>query len=108
MKTIDRDELKNKMDAGDDFVLVEVLPPKSYAKFHLPGALNIPLANNFEQEIEKIVPDREEAVVVYCANKECQASPEAAKKMDQMGYKNVYDYEEGKKDWQSAGLPIEK
>ena len=42
-----------------------------------------------------------------CASFECHASPMAAKRLDQMGYKNVYDYEGGMKDWKGAGYPVE-
>ena len=108
MKTIGRDELKQKIDAAEDFILIDVLPPEQYRKFHLPGALNLPLEEGFEDEIQKIIPDKEQMVVVYCANEQCQASPTAAKMMEELGYSNVYDYEQGKQDWKDAGLPIEK
>jgi NhaP-type Na+/H+ or K+/H+ antiporter len=40
-QNISREQLKAKMDRGDDFVLVEALSPKHYASSHLPilGAL---------------------------------------------------------------------
>ena len=37
--TITREELKAKMDRGDDFVLLEVLGEASYRRAHLPGAI---------------------------------------------------------------------
>jgi len=41
-KDITRDELKEKMDRGDDFVLVDALSHQHYASRHLPGAINLP------------------------------------------------------------------
>lgn len=105
MQPIDRNELKNMMDRQKDFVLIETLPEESFNKEHLPGAINIPTnADDFEERVKEAVPEKDKPVVVYCANKECPASPEAAKKLEEMGYKAVFDYEEGKEDWREAGL----
>ena len=41
-KTISRDELKQKIDRKDDFLLVETLPATAYHHNHLPGAINLP------------------------------------------------------------------
>ncbi len=40
-------------------------------------------------------------------DEDCDASPKAAERMEQLGYERVYDYEGGKVDWQEAGLPTE-
>jgi hypothetical protein len=37
----------------------------------------------------------------------CQNSPQAARRLEALGYGNVYDYEEGKQDWIEARLPTE-
>src|SRR5215216_5652482 len=39
---ISREELKAKMDRGDDFGLVETLAEEHYELTHLPGAINLP------------------------------------------------------------------
>jgi rhodanese-related sulfurtransferase len=107
MKTITRDELTTKIDGGEQLVLVEVLDRDQFEKFHLPGAINVPVAGDFDHFIQKAVPDRNQPVVVYCANASCNASPKAAERMDRLGYMEVYDYEAGKQDWKEAGLPVE-
>ncbi len=104
-KSIDRTELKKKMDRGDDFVLIEVLGPDAYKKAHIKGAINIPLEKIGHRAKKRFDPEQE--IVVYCADKECQASPKAAKKLKTMGFKNILDYVEGKADWQKAGYPME-
>ena len=40
--TISRDELKQKMDRGEKFMLVETLAATGYEHAHLPGAVNLP------------------------------------------------------------------
>lgn len=103
---ISRDELKAKLDGEEDVALVEALPPKHYEDAHLPGALNIP-HDQVDELAPKTLPDKSRAVVVYCSNKACQNSPQAARRLDALGYERVYDYEEGKQDWIEAGLPTE-
>ena len=107
MFKITRQELKQRIDGGWNPILIETLQPEQYREFHLPGAINVPLDENFEQRIQESAPDRIRSVVVYCYSRECPASAEAARRMDQLGYTNVYDYEDGKTDWKEAGLPIE-
>jgi hypothetical protein len=42
VQTISRDELKQKIDRGDNFLLVETLAKTAYEHVHLPHAINLP------------------------------------------------------------------
>jgi rhodanese-related sulfurtransferase len=106
MTTIDRDQTKRMLDE-DAAILVEVLPPKEYESFHLPGAINVPLSDAFDRAIQEAVPDKHQPVVVYCKDAQCDASPRAARQMEALGYDRVYDYAAGKVDWKEAGYPVE-
>lgn len=44
--------------------LVEVLPRQAYEQAHLPGAVNIPLAELKEQAVADLAKDK--PVIVYC------------------------------------------
>ncbi|MDY6765802.1 MAG: rhodanese-like domain-containing protein [Candidatus Nanohaloarchaea archaeon] len=95
--TISREGLKEKMDSGDGFALVNVLSEDQFEQEHIPGSINIPL-----DEVEEEFPrqfDRDDDIVVYCASESCQASPKAAEKLESMGFTNVADYEGGLADW---------
>ena len=107
MQSITRDELKCLLDSGKRPILVEVIGPNTFRDYHLPGAIRIPVDENFEQEIRAAVPDTGTPVVVYCLDHGCKASPKAARQLDLLGYHNVYDYEAGKQDWRAAGFPVE-
>lgn len=104
-KTITAEELKQKMEKGEKFTLIEVLSPEEYMDKHLPRAINIPADSISEQIKQRFRPDQE--LIVYCASKECNASPNAAKKLEEMGFKNVIDFEAGKKGWENAGYEFE-
>jgi rhodanese-related sulfurtransferase len=105
VRTITRDEVRSRMDAGR-VVVLEVLPPMHYEDAHLPGALNLP-PDRVDELAPKLVPDADAEIVVYCSNLACQNSPQAARRLVQLGYTQVYDYEGGKQDWIDAGLPTE-
>jgi rhodanese-related sulfurtransferase len=104
--TITRDELKNKMDRGEKFKLVEALPEGAFNQVHLPGAMNLP-PDWLHDLAPKFLPDKTAEVVVYCASSTCDASEIASKELAASGYRNVKVYKEGKTDWVKAGLPTE-
>jgi rhodanese-related sulfurtransferase len=104
---ITREELKAKLDRGEDVVLVEALPPMYYEDAHLPGALNLP-HDRVDELAPTLLPDKSAQIVVYCANAPCQNSGIAARRLLALGYTNVLDYDDGKQDWIEAGLPVER
>lgn len=101
---MEREELEANLDNEEEITLIEVLEEKEYNRSHIEGAINIPLADIGREIKGKFDLDRK--IVVYCADSNCQASPRAAEKLDQLGFTNVYDYEGGKKDWREAGNPM--
>ena len=46
-------------------VLLDVLSPESFAAAHIPGAVNLPLAE-IGRTAREVVPDRQAPIVVYC------------------------------------------
>ena len=104
-RTIDRETLKKKLDSGEDIKLIEVLMPKPFNEAHIKGAINIPLNTIAKEASEQF--NKDDAIIVYCADAACKASPAAAEKLETFGFTNVYDYEGGKQDWMDAGYPVE-
>jgi rhodanese-related sulfurtransferase len=64
VKTISREDLKEKIDRGDEFVLLEVLSEASYGRAHLPGAIRFQDMDS----ISDLLPDKNTEVVAYCSN----------------------------------------
>lgn len=104
--TIDREELKTKIDRGDKFYLVETLAEEKFHEGHLPGAVNLP-PERIGEVVQNILPDHEREIVLYCGSSTCMASLNAAEELVQQGYTNVRRYVGGKKDWMEGGLPME-
>jgi rhodanese-related sulfurtransferase len=65
--TISREDLKAKIERGDDFVLVETLSEEQYQHAHLPGAVNLP-PDRVRELASEVLPDKDADVVVYCGS----------------------------------------
>jgi len=65
--TISRDELKMKIDRGENLLLIETLPTATYHHAHLPGAINLP-PDQVTQLAPTLLPDKAADIVVYCAS----------------------------------------
>jgi rhodanese-related sulfurtransferase len=59
------DELKKRMEAGEDFVVIDTRKPQEWAQSDvmLPEAIRVPL-NNFEEHLQRI--PRNKPIVIYC------------------------------------------
>lgn len=83
--------------------LLDVRPEDEFAVGHLPGALNIPLAD-LEHRLGELPQDRE--VIAYCRGPYCVLSFEAVAALRARGYL-VRRLEDGYPEWKAAGLPVE-
>ena len=66
VSTITREQLKQKMDRGDRFVLVDVLSPETFATERLPRAVNVPYGKVAEMA-SQVIPGKHDDVIVYCS-----------------------------------------
>jgi rhodanese-related sulfurtransferase len=102
------DELRQKLERGDDFVLIDALAPMVYAHSHLPGAINMPPSAVDALRCSKRIPELDTEIVVYCSNSECDDSIATAGRLRELGYTNVQHYAGGKDEWRRLGLPLER
>lgn len=102
------EELWAKLERGERLVLVDALPPISFAHSHLPGAINVPPERVDPAWVERRIPDRGIEIVVYCANEDCESSVDTAAALMALGYANVRHYAGGKDEWRRRGLPLER
>ena len=101
------DELRAKLENDGGVVVVDALPPISFAHSHLPGAINLP-PRDVSPSVVKRLPDRDAEIVVYCANPTCEDSVDTANRLVELGYTNVRHYPGGKDEWRRCGFPLER
>ena len=95
-RVISAEELRAMLSGTNDFVLVDVMPKLFFRDYHITGAMSIP-----EPELAATVRDwtRDRRIVVYCLDRECVTSRDAARTLLKMGFKDVLQYEGGKREW---------
>ncbi len=64
LQIITREELREKLDRGDDLVLLEALGEASFQRAHLPGAIRF----KDTSLAPELLPDRSVEIVAYCSN----------------------------------------
>jgi len=85
--------------------LLEVLSAHEYKREHLPQAVNVPLQDLTAASTKFLRKDQ--AVIVYCWDYQCDLSARAAWRLESMGFQEVYRYTAGKADWLAAGWETE-
>jgi rhodanese-related sulfurtransferase len=99
-------ELWETLERDEELVLIDALSPISYAAVHLPGAVNV-APHMVDDLAERLIPGFDAAIVVYCANRGCDSSVDVARRLIELGYRNVRHFAGGKQEWREAGLPLE-
>jgi rhodanese-related sulfurtransferase len=98
-------DVKRRMDAGEQFVLIDVREDDEWAKGHLPGAVHLG-KGIIERDVEQRVPDTRTKLILYCGGGFRSAL--ASDSLQKMGYTNVESMDGGWKGWLDAGLPTAK
>ncbi len=105
VKETDVHEVKHRLDARENFRLVDVREDNEWQRGHLPGALHLG-RGVIERDIIETVPDKNETLVLYCGGG--YRSALAADNLQKMGYTNVISMDGGWRAWTEAGYPVEK
>ena len=84
--------------------LVDVRTPKEYNEGYIPSAINIDfLSPTFLEDIESL--DKERPIVVYCQSG--GRSGKCSKKLEEAGFKKIYDLQGGYSKWKYKGSNTE-
>jgi rhodanese-related sulfurtransferase len=97
MGTITVEELKKRMDAGEELHLVDVREPHENADFNIGGTL-LPLGMIQSMLIDEIEDLKDKEVILYCRSG--NRSGQAAMFLDTMGFKDTKNLLGGIVAWQ--------
>jgi rhodanese-related sulfurtransferase len=98
-------EVKQRLDRGERFHLIDVREESEWAKGHLPGAVHLG-RGIIERDVEQQFPDTNAELILYCGGGFRSAL--AADNLQKMGYANVKSMDGGWRGWTEAGLPVER
>jgi rhodanese-related sulfurtransferase len=97
------EDVKAKIDRGDEFYLIDVREESEWNKDHLPGAVHMG-KGVIERDVEERIPDAGADIVLYCGGG--YRSALAADNLQKMGYTNVWSMDGGYRGWKEQGHPL--
>ena len=97
-------DVKARIDAGDEFVLIDVREESEWEAARIPNAVHLG-KGVIERDIETRIPNLNAALALYCGGGFRSAM--AADNIQKMGYTNVISMDGGFTGWKEAGLAIE-
>ena len=97
MNNITVEELKKRLDAGEELHIVDVREPHEKADFDIGGVL-IPLGQIQSMQIDEIEDLKDQEVILYCRSG--NRSGQACMFLDAMGFKNTKNLVGGMLAWQ--------
>jgi rhodanese-related sulfurtransferase len=100
MNTINREELRQKIDRRDEFTLINCLDEWMFREKRIPGSIR------FEKAYFQTLNPKGE-LIVYCSNPGCTASVMVYHQFVERGFQNVWHYPGGIADWEDGGYPFE-
>jgi rhodanese-related sulfurtransferase len=99
------DDVKAKLDRGEQFHLIDVREESEWAKDHLPAATHLG-RGILERDVEARIPETGAEIVLYCGGGFRSAL--AADNLQKMGYTNVWSMDGGIRGWRERGHPLTK
>ena len=103
IREVSVDDVKTRIDRGENLVLLDVREESEYARDHLPGAIHLG-KGVIERDIEQRVPQLDTPLVLYCGGG--YRSALAADNLQKMGYTNVLSMDGGIREWREKHLPL--
>lgn len=97
MNNITVEELKKRIDAGEELHIVDVREPHEHADFNIGGTL-IPLGQVLSMRIDELEDLKEKEVICYCRSG--NRSGQACMFLDAMGFKNTKNLIGGMLAWE--------
>jgi len=97
------DDVKQKLDRNEQFLLVDVREDNEWQVDHLPRAIHLG-KGVIERDIEQRIPDINAPIVLYCGGGFRSAL--AADNLGRMGYTNVLSMDGGIRGWREKGYPL--
>jgi rhodanese-related sulfurtransferase len=98
-------QVRERQAQGRRFEFIDVREDHEWAEGRAQGARHLG-RGILERDIEKLIPDRDAEVVLYCGGG--YRSALSADSLQKMGYRNVWSMAGGFRAWKEAGLPVEK
>jgi len=102
METIGISELNDTIERKKgDLLLFDARGDEAFEKGHIPHAKSVP-ETALRERVEGLV-EKDREIVFYSRNEDCPKSTNAARQLEEMGYRKVKRVPAGIEGWKQAG-----
>lgn len=103
IKSINAEELKAKLDAGEELILVDCREQEEWDEDHIPNAIFMPLST-FQENFNKL--DSNKQIIMQCRSG--KRSLTACQILQENDYEDLTNLEGGILGWKELGYEVTK
>lgn len=89
-----------------ELIIIDSRKKTEFTKGHIEGAVNLLNTSMRREDLETRYPDKTTPIVFYCNGTRCLRSSDAIRKAMGWGYRNVFWFRGGWKEWTDKRLPV--
>lgn len=89
-----------------ELVIIDSRKKTEYTKGHIEGSVNLLNTALRREDMETLCPDKTTPIVFYCNGTRCLRSSDAIRKAMGWGYRNIFWFRGGWKEWTDKRLPV--
>jgi rhodanese-related sulfurtransferase len=105
IREVSVEDVKDMLERGDAFELVDTREESEFSRGRLPRARHLS-KGIIERDIESAIPDPKTPIVLYCGGGFRSAL--VADNLQKMGYTNVASMDGGWREWTEKGYAIKR
>lgn len=103
IKQMSAEDLKIKLDNGEDVVFIDCREQDEFDAGHIPMAQLIPLSV-FEKESEKLLKNKDAEIIIGCRSG--RRSQQACEILEKKGFNNLTNLSGGILEWMDNGFDV--
>lgn len=104
--TVSAEQVVELILAKPDLVIIDSRKRSEFSKGHIEGAINLLNTEMQRADLEARVPDKTTPILFYCNGERCLRSSDALHKALEWGYRNLFWFRGGWKEWTDKRLPV--
>lgn len=103
---VNAEEVVELILTRSNLLIIDSRKRTEYAKGHIEGAVNLLNTDMQPEDLGMLDPEKNRTMIFYCNGERCLRSSDAIKKAMSWGYKNIFWFRGGWKEWSGKRLPV--
>ena len=106
VSVVSAEEVIDLILSNPDLIVIDSRKKTEYLKGHIEGAINLLNTTLKHEDLERISPDKSNAILFYCNGTRCLRSSNSINKAKNWGYTKLIWFRGGWKEWMEKRLPV--